>query len=84
MDVVIPEARAHGYDGTDAANYGPNSARWKKVEQLLDHVLDQREASEREGEAKVVRLRARNSARHGVSTPADANTPMPRKPRRGE
>jgi hypothetical protein len=46
-----------------------NSAQWKRIENLLDQVLDLREASARAREAKVKRLLARNSTRRGGSKP---------------
>ena len=60
-----------------------NSAQWKRIERLLDEVLDLQEASEGAREAKVARLLEPTSARLGGLTPSGAGATPPLKPRRG-
>jgi hypothetical protein len=74
---VTPEAEA-----TKARTHGArNRSRWKRIEDLLGQVLDDREHRERERVAKILRQRAQHSAWHGGATPSGINTAPP-KPRR--
>jgi hypothetical protein len=56
-----------------------NSARWKRIEDLLGQVLDLREGSERTRKPKVRRLLALNSARRGGSTRPATSATKPKK-----
>jgi hypothetical protein len=59
-----------------------NSEQWDRIAKLLDVVLDQRGARERELLAKLERLRARTSAPRGGSTSSSASGTAPPLPRR--
>jgi hypothetical protein len=60
-----------------------SSKRWAQIEQLLDQVLDQREAREQALAAKLERLRVRQSARRTNSTSSGERVvPSPKRRRR--
>ena len=54
-----------------------NSERWKRIDRLLDQILDPREVREQERVAKIIRQRSRNSA-----WPSDSTPPAPARRRR--
>jgi L-lactate utilization protein LutB len=60
------------------------SKRWAEIERLLDQVLGQREAREQQRVAKIVRQRARHSARTTGSTLSGVSATRSPKARRSD